>query len=198
MVPVLIIAVEYVEVRKRELRLTPYRPEDDKYRNRFLEQVKKGIKEETLTNAHDLKRVLESIYDVTLNEKNSRIATYNLRRLMEWLIAGDLLESAEKNVEWKTIVDTYLREIESQNPYEELPEQERIILQDIDDDLSCGNYNKTSSKLKLKHLSDLIHAKHLENSKLQKTSIWSFRIAVVGIAFTVAFGALSLFLFFSG
>ena len=145
-----------------------------------------------MTNWDDLKELFEIVYNVPLNEKNSYVMTRNLREFMKTLIAGTLSLSPTENKKWKDKISTYLKDAKSKNPYEELPDQEREILQSIDTYLSDQKYQEVKSEIK--NLSVLMIAKQSKIDKHIKTNKWSFPCAIFGMILTLVFGILSFVL----
>jgi len=167
------------------------RRQKEKNKKLFLNTVLAALKIKRLSNLKDAKDLFNEVYEKPYNEETSYTLADNLNSLNAKLKTDhEIDEPTFQN--YTTIINKILNEIESVNPYSELPEYESSILQNINTFFDNKCYDAVKNEVT--NLASLMVKNQLIINKHVKTNKWSVPLAIIGIIFTIFFGTLALIL----
>ena len=160
-----------------------------KVEEEFHKLMLEGLKNETIED-------LEDVYIIYNGLKRTQISNgdYRLNHLLNTFIKKlqsnkDSLEVGKLKVYIKKAKEL-LNKNKEVEPFSDLPDQEKNILNDI---LSYVQSKDSDSAIrKLKELAIAVSKQKLYVNKLEKQNKWSIPLAIIGLILTVIFGVLSL------
>ncbi len=87
-------------------------------------------------------------------------------------------------------ITNFIKENETTNPYTDLPDTERSIINDLSAFNKLGDQNSINRKLS--ELSSVIITRHEQQKKIENLNKWSIPLAIIGMVLTIIFGILSI------
>ncbi|MDR5659025.1 hypothetical protein RH915_05945 [Serpentinicella sp. ANB-PHB4] len=164
-----------------------YIREDKNYYN-FKEAISKAITNDQLTSIEDIELIFNSV--------NKKRNNFKFKKYMQDYVVEVICEEIAFPQEVDDLNNTisnfkeYIKNLEIFSPFEKLPQNEKIICNDI---LSfIQNKDSEKAKEKLYSLSNMIYLREETVEKLKKANKYSIPIAIIGIILTFIFGIMSL------
>lgn len=161
------------------------------YFDRFSKALVRGIDTGKIKDVEDCLDIAKGIVE--------RYEDAELRpRVIKWLhqfivrIVSDQVSfsPSTKSNDAKSLVTSFIRELEKTDPFSQLPSAERGVVSDILRSISTNDLTLADSKTR--DLAHLIEARAEHVSKLEKTNKYSMPLAIVGLLLTIIFGMASL------
>ena len=167
-----------------------------KIKARRLERKKvfiKGISDNTIANSTDLLNIYSGITklspeDLTNRQDLNKWLREILARLINKEVGQDLAQ--DKVIEIKDKITNFIKENETTNPYTDLPDTERNIINDLSAFNKLGDQNSINRKLG--ELSSVIITRYEQQKKIENLNKWSIPLAIIGMVLTIIFGVLSI------
>ena len=155
----------------------------------FINTFIKGISDNTIANSTDLLNIYSGITklspeDLTNRQDLNKGLRETLARLINKEVGQDLAQ--DKVIEIKDKITNFIKENETTNPYADLPDTERNILNDLSAFNKLGDQNSINRKLG--ELSSVIE----QQKKIENLNKWSIPLAIIGMVLTIIFGVLSI------
>jgi hypothetical protein len=118
-------------------------------RARFRQALSNGFKNGAIENLEDLINVYKGIHGLAGDDTTYRASlARHLRRHIASLADGEAAELDNNEIaSLKRKLSVYLRQIESENPYTDLPSAERTILLDVSELINVGSKEPAIKKL---------------------------------------------------
>ena len=159
----------------------------------FINTFIKGISDNSIANSTDLLNIYSGITklspeDLTNRQDLNKWLRETLARLINKEVGQDLAQ--DKVLEIKDKITNFIKENETTNPYADLPDTERNILNDLSAFNKLGDQN--SIKRKLGELSSVIITRYEQQKKIENLNKWSIPLAIIGMVLTIIFGVLSI------
>jgi len=159
----------------------------------FIETFIKGISDNIIANSTDLLNIYSGITrlspeDLTNRQDLNKWLREILARLINKEVGEDLAQ--DKAIEIKERVTNFIKENETTNPYTDLPNTERNIINDLSAFSKLGDQNSINRKLS--ELSSVIITRHEQQKKIENLNKWSIPLAIIGMVLTIIFGVLSI------
>jgi hypothetical protein len=178
-------AATFVLRRAREKRATR--------KNTFIETFIKGVSDNTIENSEDLLNVYSGITNLSTEDlTNKQDLNKWLREILAKIVNKEVGKdfTAEQTISIKNKITEFINRNEKANPFTDLPDTERNIINDI------STYNKVGDKdsvdRKINELSSVIITRHEQQRKIESLNKWSIPLAVIGLILTIIFGILSI------
>ena len=178
-------AAAFVLRRAREKRSTR--------KNTFIETFIKGVSDNTIENSEDLLNVYSGITNLSTEDlTNKQDLNKWLREILAKLVNKEVGKdfTPEQTIIIKHKITEFINRNEKANPFTDLPDTERNIINDI------STYNKVGDKdsvdRKINELSSVIITRHEQQKKIESLNKWSIPLAVIGLILTIIFGILSI------
>ena len=178
-------AAAFVLRRAREKRATR--------KNTFIETFIKGVSDNTIENSEDLLNVYSGITNLSTEDlTNKQDLNKWLREILAKLVNKEVGKdfTPEQTIIIKHKITEFINRNEKANPFTDLPDTERNIINDI------STYNKVGDKdsvdRKINELSSVIITRHEQQKKIESLNKWSIPLAVIGLILTIIFGILSI------
>ena len=155
----------------------------------FINTFIKGISDNTIANSTDLLNIYSGITklspeDLTNRQDLNKWLRETLARLINKEVGQDLV------IEIKDKITNFIKENETTNPYADLPDTERNILNDLSAFNKLGDQNSINRKLG--ELSSVIITRYEQQKKIENLNKWSIPLAIIGMVLTIIFGVLSI------
>lgn len=155
------------------------------------EAISKGMLNGTIESIEDLINVYKGINELGADDITYRAGLSKfLRAYLAKIVSSDEL-TTDQIKELKEKVNAFLKKIDEESPYVDLPAAERNLIIDIQKFITVGD--KNSAYTKLEDLAGLIEVRQDGLVRLQNSNKWSIPLAVIGLVLTVVFGVVSLF-----
>ena len=159
----------------------------------FINTFIKGISDNTIANSTDLLNIYSGITklspeDLTNRQDLNKWLRETLARLINKEVGQDLAQ--DKVIEIKDKITNFIKENETTNPYADLPDTERNILNDLSAFNKLGDQNSINRKLG--ELSSVIITRYEQQKKIANLNKWSSPLAIIGMVLTIIFGVLSI------
>ena len=159
----------------------------------FINTFIKGISDNTIANSIDLLNIYSGITklspeDLTNRQDLNKWLRETLARLINKEVGQDLAQ--DKVIEIKDKITNFIKENETTNPYADLPDTERNILNDLSAFNKLGDQNSINRKLG--ELSSVIIPRYEQQKKIENLNKWSIPLAIIGMVLTIIFGVLSI------
>ena len=159
----------------------------------FINTFIKGISDNTIANSTDLLNIYSGITklspeDLTNRQDLNKWLRETLARLINKEVGQDLAQ--DKVIEIKDKITNFTKENETTNPYADLPDTERNILNDLSAFNKLGDQNSINRKLG--ELSSVIITRYEQQKKIENLNKWSIPLAIIGMVLTIIFGVLSI------
>lgn len=171
-----------------------------KLRARRLEQKKiffntfiRGISENTITNSTDLLNVYSGITQLSPGDLANRKGLNRwLREILAQLINKEVGQDLAQDdvIKIKDKITHFIKENEASNPYTDLPDTERNIINDLSAFNKLGDQNSINRKLS--ELSSVIITRYEQQRRIENLNKWSIPLAIIGMFLTIIFGVLSI------
>lgn len=178
-------AAAFVLRRTREKRATR--------KNTFIETFIKGLSDNTIENSEDLLNVYSGITNLSIEDlTNKQDLNKWLREILAKLVNKEVGKdfTPDQTITIKHKITEFINRNEKANPFTDLPDTERNIINDI------STYNKVgdieSVDRKINELSSVIITRHEQQKKIESLNKWSIPLAVIGLILTIIFGILSI------
>ncbi len=162
-------------------------------KNTFIETFIKGVSDNTIENSVDLLNVYSGITNLSTEDlTNKQNLNKWLREILAKLVNKDVAKefTPEQTITVKLKLTEFIKSNETANPFTDLPDTERNIINDI------STYNKSGDKesvdRKINELSSVIITRNEQQKKIENLNKWSIPLAVIGLVLTVIFGILSI------
>lgn len=158
----------------------------------FVETFIRGLSENTIECYEDLINIYSGITNLsTADLENKQGLNKWLRQILAMLISKEIGDfSTDETNAIKNTITEFIKENEKTNPYTDLPDNERNIINDI------SSYNRLGDKeavnRKIHELSSVIITRYEQQKKIERLNKWSIPLAVIGVILTVIFGILSI------
>lgn len=166
----------------------------EKRKRREFEQheaISKGLLNGAIESIDDLINVYKGINGLSADDISYRAGLGKfLREYLAKLVSSDDL-GPDQIKELKEKVNSFLKKIDEESPFADLPAAERNLIIDVQRFVNVGD--KASAFRKLEDLAGLIEVRQDGFEKLQNSNKWSIPLAVIGLVLTVVFGVASLF-----
>jgi len=170
----------------------------------FNKVLFKMLKARTINSLIDIENIYKSILKRQTVNKN--ILTHLLLQSLVSIYEDENLiitenpntnptENERLIQEWHLRLTEFIKEIERDSPYGDLPDQERNIIIDLQKYVEINDAE--SGKRKITELASLIRSRNDQLSKIEKITKWSVPISVCGVILTLIFGIISLIQYFS-
>lgn len=155
------------------------------------EAISKGLLNGAIESIDDLINVYKGVNGLSADDISYRAGLGKfLREYLAKLVSSDDLTQAQiKDLKGK--VNAFLKKIDEESPFADLPAAERNLIIDVQRFVSVGD--NASAFRKLEDLAGLIEVRQDGFEKLQNSNKWSIPLAVIGLVLTVVFGVASLF-----
>ena len=155
------------------------------------EAISKGLLNGAIESIDDLINVYKGINGLSADDISYRAGLGKfLREYLAKLVSSDDL-GHDQIKELKDKVNSFLKKIDEESPFADLPAAERNLILDVQRFVSVGD--NASAFRKLEDLAGLIEVRQDGFEKLQNSNKWSIPLAVIGLVLTVVFGVASLF-----
>lgn len=162
----------------------------------FYEVLMKSLKNDLLNNIDDVLNMYSGTYSGAIeydyDEKRYRLKR-RLRKFLVFMLKQDNIEKEEMK-KWKDVVTGFIKELETENPYADVPTAERKVLLEMDRLITQGEYN--GIKGRMDDLAGMIQNRNEEQNRIVKINRWSVPLTIVGLFMTIIFGGLSIYLAF--
>lgn len=166
----------------------------EKRKRREFEQheaISKGLLNGAIESIDDLINVYKGINGLSADDISYRAGLGKfLREYLAKLVSSDDL-GPDQIKELKNKVNSFLKKIDEESPFADLPAAERNLIIDVQRFVNVGD--KASAFRKLEDLAGLIEVRQDGFEKLQNSNKWSIPLAIIGLVLTVIFGVASLF-----
>lgn len=180
---VYVFAAQHFLFRSRERR-----------KNREQEQketISTGLLSGGIETIEDLVNVYKGINGLGSDDISYRAGLGRfLREYLAKVVSSDSL-SSEQIKQLKSKVNEFLKKLDEESPFADLPAAERNLMIDINQFIQVGD--QPSAFRKLENLAGLIEARQDGFERLQNSNKWSVPLAVIGLILTIIFGVFSLF-----
>lgn len=155
------------------------------------EAISKGLLNGAIESIDDLINVYKGINGLSADDISYRAGLGKfLREYLAKLVSSDDL-SQDQIKELKGKVNSFLKKIDEESPFADLPAAERNLIIDVQRFVGVGD--NASAFRKLEDLAGLIEVRQDGFEKLQNSNKWSIPLAVIGLVLTIVFGVASLF-----
>lgn len=159
----------------------------------FINTFIKGISDNTIANSTDLLNIYSGITklspeDLTNRQDLNKWLRETLARLINKEVGQDLAQ--DKVIEIKDKITNFIKGNETTNPYADLPDTERNIINDLSAFNKLGDQNSINRKLG--ELSSVIITRYEQQKKIENLNKWSIPLAIIGMVLTIIFGVLSI------
>ena len=159
----------------------------------FINTFITGISDNTIANSTDLLNIYSGITklspeDLTNRQDLNKWLREILAKLINKEVGQDLVQ--DKVIEIKEKITNFIKENETTNPYTDLPDTERSIINDLSAFNKLGDQNSINRKLS--ELSSVIITRHEQQKKIENLNKWSIPLAIIGMVLTIIFGILSI------
>ena len=166
---------------------------ESKQKEVFIDTFIKGVSDNTIANSTDLLNIYSGITklspeDLTKRQDLNKWLRETLARLINKEVGQDLAQN--EIIEIKEKITDFIKENETINPYTDLPDTERNIINDLSAFNKLGDQNSINRKLS--ELSSVIITRHEQQKKIENLNKYSIPLAVIGTASTIIFGILSI------
>ena len=163
----------------------------NKKKEKFFDILTKALKTNTVYSLEDVINIYKGVVNVTDDDTNYKSGLKRwLHGYLIYLYDHDLV-SGELS-KFKNLIYGWIKEIEKEAPFADLPENERNLMNDIFDYLKSYE-DSDNIKRKLGELSSSIQARYDSIKQLKNLNQWSTSLAIVGFILTIIFGILSYF-----
>lgn len=180
---VYVFAAQHFLFRSRERR-----------KNREQEQketISTGLLSGGIETIEDLVNVYKGINGLGSDDISYRAGLGRfLREYLAKIVSSESL-SSEQIKQLKSKVNEFLKKLDEESPFSDLPAAERNLMIDINQFIQIGD--QPSAFRKLENLAGLIEARQDGFERLQNSNKWSVPLAVIGLILTIIFGVFSLF-----
>ena len=148
----------------------------------FINTFIKGISDNTIANSTDLLNIYSGITklspeDLTNRQDLNKWLRETLARLINKEVGQDLAQ--DKVIEIKDKITNFIKENETTNPYADLPDTERNILNDLSAFNKLGDQNSINRKLG--ELSSVIITRYEQQKKIENLNKWYIPLAIIGM-----------------
>lgn len=157
-------------------------------KNTFIETFIKGISDSTIESSEDLLNVYSGITGLSTEDlTNKQILNKWLREILAKIVNKEVGNdfSSGQTIAIKKKITEFIKRNETANPFTDLPDTERNIINDI------STYNKVGDKdsvdRKINELSSVIITRHEQQNKIESLNKWSIPLAVIGMILTIIF-----------
>lgn len=164
-------------------------------RNKFINTCINGFIDNTIMDIDDIINIYSGIThhsteDLTYKMELNRY----LREIIAKLINKEYTKtlSNEQILSIKDKINSIIKKNEESNPYADLPNPERGIINDIST-YNIHSDNKSIER-KLKELSSVIITRNEQQKKVEAQNKWSIPLSVIGMILTILFGIISIIL----
>ena len=144
---------------------------------------------------NDRKLDLEIIGHIKASvEREHQVEIPTLHFLEDFLVKinnSELEVSKDKIEEINSTITKLINEDIQTTPYENLPEEERRLIRALSD--AIEHNDKDSIHFNLDELSSVLVVRHKTYSQANRLNKWSVPLAIMGLIFTIIFGASSFF-----
>lgn len=159
----------------------------------FINTFDHRISDNTIANSTDLLNIYSGITklspeDLTNRQDLNKWLRETLARLINKEVGQDLAQ--DKVIEIKDKITNFIKENETTNPYADLPDTERNIINDLSAFNKLGDQNSINRKLG--ELSSVIITRYEQQKKIENLNKWSIPLAIIGMVLTIIFGVLSI------
>lgn len=155
------------------------------------EAISKGMLNGTIESIEDLINVYKGINELGADDITYRAGLSKfLRAYLAKIVGSDDLTTDQIKA-LKERVNAFLKKIDEESPFVDLPAAERNLIIDIQKFITVED--KNSAYAKLEDLAGLIEVRQDGFERLQNSNKWSIPLAVIGLVLTVVFGVVSLF-----
>ena len=166
---------------------------ESKQKEVFIDTFIKGVSDNTIANSTDLLNIYFGITkfspeNLTNRQDLNKWLRETLARLINKEVGQDLAQN--EIIEIKKKITDFIKENETTNPYTDLPDTERNIINDLNAFNKLGDQNSINRKLS--ELSSVIITRHEQQKKIEKSNKWSVPLAIIGMFLTILFGVLSI------
>jgi hypothetical protein len=148
-----------------------------------------GLLSGAINTVEDLVNVYKGIHERGADDVSYQAGLSKALRGYIVRLVSNNSHNAEEARKLKENVSEYLKQIESEAPFLDLPPAERNILIDTQRFIGAAEY--ASANKKLKDLAGLIEVRQEAFKRLQHSNKWSIPFAVIGLVLTVVFGVMS-------
>lgn len=155
------------------------------------EAISKGLLNGAIESIDDLINVYKGINGLSSDDISYRAGLGKfLREYLAKLVCSDDL-GHDQIKDLKNKVNSFLKKIDEESPFADLPAAERNLIIDVQRFVGVGD--SASAFRKLEDLAGLIEVRQDGFEKLQNSNKWSIPLAVIGLVLTVVFGVASIF-----
>ena len=159
----------------------------------FINTFITGMSDNTIANSTDLLNIYSGITklspeDLTNRQDLNKWLREILAKLINKEVGQDLVQ--DKVIEIKEKITNFIKENETTNPYTDLPDTERSIINDLSAFNKLGDQNSINRKLS--ELSSVIITRHEQQKKIENLNKWSIPLAIIGMVLSIIFGILSI------
>lgn len=170
------------------LTVIPERVRLSKHKNNFYSTANKYLSErDTVSvNAKNLQVIFNSID----RESKGTLSKYGYVSLLEDYLRQIISDTNEENNKFYDPIFTILESEREQEPYLQLPPEERRILVNLEN--SVKNNDTQTALFNLTELNNVLRINNENLEKLRKQNRWSVPLAIVGLIITILFGILTV------
>lgn len=158
----------------------------------FGETLYNGLKLSIIKDINDVKNIYVGSGYSSKTDNQEHAITMVLQLFLFDLLSEKYEANEEEINEWKNKVTEFINKFEDISPYEELPQYDRSILNDIDSFIELND--KFAIKRKMGELAGVMKTRQDHLNKLENSSKISNAVAVIGIVLTIVFGLLPIIL----
>ena len=169
-------------VFQREPKLNKYQKEFNDLSDKYL--IGKNIYS---VNTSDLRIIFNSIN----RKSDGALLKYGYISTLEDYLVHITTDDNEKNDKFYKFIFTALENEKKQEPYSNLPNEERRILVSLE--ASIKSHETQIALLNLSSLNDVLKMENEHREKIEKQNRWAIPLAIVGLIVTILFGIITIF-----
>lgn len=162
-------------------------------KNKFIYTCINGFIDNTIMDIDDIINIYSGITRHSTEDLTYKIELNRcLREIIAKLINKEYTKSLsnEQILSIKDKINSIIKKNEESNPFADLPNPERGIINDISTYNSHGD-NKSIER-KLKELSSVIITRNEQQKRVEAQNKWSIPLSIIGVILTVLFGIISI------
>lgn len=160
-----------------------------KRKEEFYETLINALKIGTIASINDVINIYNGLNGGNVSNGNYKLSNF-LKGFLVKIQSVGLDATKEEVKSWKMLITELVTQNQETSPFEELPNSERNIMNDILSYLNSDD--KESIKRKMKELAVFILTRKEYLDKIEKQNKLSIPLAVIGLILTIVFGIASI------
>ncbi|MBI5724905.1 MAG: hypothetical protein HZA50_13175 [Planctomycetes bacterium] len=159
----------------------------------FYKAISVGLNDGTIQTLEDFINIYKGIHGLSSDDTTYRQGLVRLLRrfIVDLVLRETHIREPALIIAYKEKLTKLIEEMARNEPFVNLPNAERTVLNDVSKMIELGDTKNAIHKLE--EIAGLIEARQDSIERLEKSNKWAIPLATIGLILTIVFGIISIF-----